>query len=37
LILDGLDLLGPNNPTLGSGMSGYVTSSKGSSIDIVRY
>jgi hypothetical protein len=37
LILDGLDLLGTANPNPVGGISGFVSSSKGSTIDIIRY
>ena len=36
LVLNGLDLLSPANVTAGSGISGFVTVSKGSTIEITR-
>lgn len=36
LVLDGVDLLAPGRPLVGSGINGFVTRSKGSTIEIVR-
>jgi hypothetical protein len=37
LVLNGVDLLGADNPNYVVGISGFVSSSKGSTIDIIRY
>jgi hypothetical protein len=37
LVLNGVDLLGADNPNYVVGVSGFVSSSKGSTIDIIRY
>ena len=36
LVLDGIDLLGAGNAVQSSGINGFVTSSKGSTIEIIR-